>query len=596
MAVLLIWWQHDGRPIDERVWAQMRACAALAAPCFADQAFQSQTSDYRALALRSHASEPDPLRVLADSSLALHASWRAPSDAELRTCAPRDPGCVIHFDPAERCLSLSVDPLGHRRLVWGRVPGGLLAASSEELLLCHPGVDRRINRRLVAGRACFLPAGEEDTTVLGLNQVAPGLQLRATPSTEQRTWLQFEPDPNAWTMTARRASEHFRGLLEAATVSAVRGTAGAAISLSSGLDSGSVAACWVAAGRPGSGLHAINYGYKHPGEVDERPLSAALAQRFDLGLTQVDVAETPPLTGWAEQASPWSFPEFEPYRALSEAVCMAARVAAADVVLTGSCADHIGHGQHRWATAAASSGDWAQLTGGYLGLLRSQGPRALWRERGWRWIVGRALRRPVRFDGWHPPAWIGPELAEELLTLRQTRRERLAHWPDQERAEFHLHSLHSAQLAMWLVHSMRTGLDFRHPFRDRELLRFLLSLPMHRLCGPGDHKQILRQAMTDRLPDRWRLPAKRGMLGPFLRRELKTHWPAMRQRLNGAEWQEWIAPERGNRASPPGWWDPAWRAFQLQLWFDARRSEALHSSQQRIHRNAGSFAQPRRRA
>jgi asparagine synthase (glutamine-hydrolysing) len=74
----------------------------------------------------------------------------------------------------------------------------------------------------------------------------------------------------------------------------------------------------------------------------------------------------------------------------------------------------------------------------------------------------------------------------------------------------HVQSLESPLLAfmaeMLTVVSANFGLDGRHPFFDRRLIEFCLSLPGDQKLADGWNRVVMRRAMEGLLPDeiRWR--------------------------------------------------------------------------------------------
>jgi asparagine synthase (glutamine-hydrolysing) len=147
-----------------------------------------------------------------------------------------------------------------------------------------------------------------------------------------------------------------------------------------------------------------------------------------------------------------------------------------------------------------------------------------------------SLRRILR--RFHPekrnaplPEWIRPEfarrnqLAERLrggnspILLPRTAREqifseavgtawysRAVHWHDRNAARF--------------------GIEARHPFLDRRLFEFVLSIPPQELYQPGCYKSFLRRSMQGILPERVRCRSTKTRFVDFLdlvlRREVDT--------------------------------------------------------------------------
>ncbi len=101
------------------------------------------------------------------------------------------------------------------------------------------------------------------------------------------------------------------------------------------------------------------------------------------------------------------------------------------------------------------------------------------------------------------------------------------------------------------VLSMSSGLEIRMPFLDWRLVSYALGLPATSLLGGGFTKRVLRDAMTDYLPElvtrrkpklQFQGPVKDLLTGP-LRPWIEAH-PSYRQQVNDAE---------RRRASPHQW-------------------------------------------
>ncbi|HEV2474843.1 MAG TPA: asparagine synthase-related protein, partial [Chthonomonadales bacterium] len=67
--------------------------------------------------------------------------------------------------------------------------------------------------------------------------------------------------------------------------------------------------------------------------------------------------------------------------------------------------------------------------------------------------------------------------------------------------------------------------EFRHPFFDLRLLRFLLAVPAVPWCR---HKQLIRAALRGLIPEAVRLRPKTPLNGlPYLERSRKSEYPAL---------------------------------------------------------------------
>lgn len=438
----------------------------------------------------------------------------------------------VLWDARRRRLLAACDPMGIKALHYARTGDLLCLASEARQVLQHPAVPCRLDE---AGVADYLLDGTGDpgrTLFLGVRRLLPGHRLVATGGGEriERYW---SLDPEARTVYRRDEdyAAHFLDLFRRAVedrLPSAPGTAGSAgILMSGGLDSGSVAAIAASSRRcrPGSrGLFAVSFLFERLRECDEREFIQAAAD--ELGLERETIlAERFPVLGPETCRPSLESPSLAWDRCLQEAL-RRTRSRGARVLLTGHGGDDLMLGSHLAYADRLRRGDLRAI----LEIAQQAAAQGRGRSRTlYSYFVqpllphraAHALRRLLgRAPGPALPGWFdagfarrnglaaraqGPprprrlaEAARDALYahFRQTPWDRVAHWYDH--------------------HAAAIGVEVRHPFLDRRLVEFILSIPPQQLFRAGLSKPLLRQAMAGILPEAVRTRRDKTQLGAFL--------------------------------------------------------------------------------
>jgi asparagine synthase (glutamine-hydrolysing) len=306
------------------------------------------------------------------------------------------------------------------------------------------------------------------------------------------------------------AVAEFRQLFDAAV--ARRRTPTAGVLLSGGLDSAAVA---VAAPGVGAPPKLLTVAFPEFPETDETPFARATADAVGVPLKVVSGPTDP----WNAEAEPAIF------GALSQLVPTGIFETAArefladgvDVILDG----HDGDG---------ALGLYSDIYGQMLAHFQLRRLAALARRYGRRDTLSRAARELML--PWIPRLG-GPQeasaLANELLPYftgrtaarmgKDVRRRGL-------RRSWRRLQLMPLRPPITLVfeqmetESARCGVDLRHPFGDRALLRFLVSLPFSVKVDPERSKPLLRDGLREVLPDAVRLRSGKVWFNPVLDRRV----------------------------------------------------------------------------
>jgi asparagine synthase (glutamine-hydrolysing) len=289
--------------------------------------------------------------------------------------------------------------------------------------------------------------------------------------------------------------------------------AGAAIFMSGGLDSTSVAAqaAQIAKETGETKLHALTLDCRPLFADEEGVLASRVAEYCGISSEIVSMAKTIPFGNWEGEEIRSPEPSGEPYQAANAQLYRRA-AAHARVALNGEGGDAILTDQARsYLGYLLRQGRVAKLTselGGYILKHRrlpflGTGLRGRLR----RWFGSK--EREVVF-----PDWIEPNFEEEMH-LKERWKE-LNRPPESSRHPLHPEAYASLTGTFWalLLEEQDAGwsgapVEIRSPFLDVRLIRFLLRVPPLPWCM---QKELLREATRGILPEEIRLRPKVPLL------------------------------------------------------------------------------------
>lgn len=110
------------------------------------------------------------------------------------------------------------------------------------------------------------------------------------------------------------------------------------------------------------------------------------------------------------------------------------------------------------------------------------------------------------------------------------------------------------------------GLDYGHPFMHRPLVEFLLCVPQHVVCRPGEPRRLMRRALSTMWPGALKGRRSKGLFGSSY---LKAFRPLAVKLLKATRW----------RVVERGWTDRKSLASRL-----VRLSHGLECNQQQLRR------------
>ncbi len=421
-------------------------------------------------------------------------------------------------DPRQRTLQLARDPMGIRPLYFHVAAHRLLFASEIKQILAVPGVKREINERSVAAQLCGFHPPAEFTFFQGIDQVGPGeiLTLLGDTVTRRRFW-EVSPEPARPFRSAESLRAEFRTIFLDAVKCRVRCASPIAISLSGGLDSGSIASVfgWLReTGRlpADSRLNAYSWAFEELVACDERKNSSEIADRYGIPMTGIPGDDAWPLADLHRNRPDLDDPYIFYYHDLIDRLLAAAKRDNSRMLLTGERGD-------------AVTNQWVY---DYPGLLKSGRLCALYSELSAHGksmelsltrMIRRSLLNPLLGNSGIPrryarmrrrrsqlPAYVRSDFASraQVYDLHERRYPASPITNEARRLRYELifSSTSFRRISLIERHQAAHGLGFADPWSDRRIAEFVVSIPQHEVHRFLDYKRLTRRGLKGILPER----------------------------------------------------------------------------------------------
>ncbi len=425
---------------------------------------------------------------------------------------------LVCYDARRRAVYAARDALGLRPLYYHASPDLLLFASEVQQILAGLDFAPALYEPAVA---CYL-AGFEGlpswTFYDGVSQLPPGHALSATAQTT-RTWRYWDIDPSKRIRyrDLGQYDEQFREVFLSAVRSRLEGQTHAGISLSGGLDSGSVAATagWMRENgqlNSAASLCVYSLAFEEFQSGDERHISDRIAHRYRIHARYLPADDAWPLKDYPAHGPDPDEPFIWPFQPSMDRTFSAAQADGIALLLTGDRGDEL-------------VGDWVF---DLVGLLRRGRLVQLMAElRAYRTWSGlspaAALRRQLlapivatargsdpsptvrhartcRWPPWLPRDWTNRTHLREIVEQSLPSPPMRGH-PARER----YHRIFSpAAMRIARNHERmcaRYGLVYAEPWADRRLVEFVLAIPQWVVQQVRAPKGIARRAMRGIMPE-----------------------------------------------------------------------------------------------
>jgi asparagine synthase (glutamine-hydrolysing) len=503
-------------------------------------------------------------------------------------------------------LFLARDPLGIKPLYYTQTPEGFAFASEVRALLASGSVPRRLSQDAVTAYLLFGSVSEPVTLLEGVFSLPPGHRMllhvperRRTP--RARPWWDPAVSPAARDTLKPRdlssAAKKLRPLLEDAVRAHLIADVPVGLFLSSGLDSGAIAAL---AARARSGIESFTLTF--PGTAfDEAELARIAANRFKTKHTEVPLSGESVLRRLDEALGALDQPTMDGINTYF--VSWAAKQVGLKVALSGLGGDELFAGYQTFSDTPRLSRlmQWAWFVPAPVRRLMAQSVAALASRRGApdasrkvaaAWVHPNALPHPYFFTrALFPPGQlekiIEPRfrpstISADGVTLEPTWLGWLERTADEARKLEPIAGVSWLEMRNYMAStllrdtdsvSMARSLEVRVPLLDTPLVEFVGSLPDAARRRPGAQKALLLEALGDLLPREILEQRKRTFTLPWeewLREPLRARMEAsfanpspslasyLRPEGTRSVWTDFLAGKTS--------WSRPWSLYVLNEW------------------------------
>lgn len=626
---------HDGAPVDPAVLRRMRDAIVHRGPDDAGEWFDDGVAlGHRRLSIFDLSPLGHQPMLSPDESAALVFNgevfnfleirqpmeaagerFRSQSDTEvlLRSFQRRGVSCLDDligmfgfaiWDRGRRRLFAARDRAGIKPFYYVEFDGGMAFASEIKALLAHPKVTARLDAQGFADQMFAGYALKDRTLFAGIRQLPPG-HLMEVENGRIRTrpyWsVRFAYNT---TRSAADTTAELADLLEDAVRLHVRSDAPLGSHLSGGIDSSTVATL---ARRYHDPLDTFSIRFAAGGPFDE----SAYAREVAAHIGSRHHEETPPDIE-AQSLLPFLLWHMEfPMRPGGFAYFAGARLARRHVTvsLTGHGGDEVFGGypaQFQTAFGGGGIPNAAEAVAQRPSASARLG--ALLRQEGWRGVLDRVTRRlrpqeATAADRWialhcsRPEPSLDPKLDPAIrraLAGYSPRQDFLHGFDDAPTDDLFDRCLHHDLRSYLpsLLHvedraSMAVSLESRVPLLDHRLIEFMATVPSSQKVPTKASKELLRQVVQHRLPERvmarrdkgaFPVPVDAWLNGPFRPFALSILRDE-RTLSRGVFTPEWL---RATALEPSS--ESLWTALSVELWarlfFDGDQS--LRGEVQRV--------------
>jgi asparagine synthase (glutamine-hydrolysing) len=450
----------------------------------------------------------------------------------------------VLLDEKNHRLLAARDRFGEKPLYWAPIgSAGIAFASELKALLPLPQLDCRLD---VAGVAQFLavryvPAPR--THLQGVRKLMAGEALMVDGGGIRR-WRYWEPefprDAVGKAPSRAEAVEEIRHRMRESVRLRLRSDVPVAAFLSGGIDSTFVVS-EMRELMPGAKFSTFCASFDDE-ELDESPYARMIAERIGSDHREVHFTSEQVLSSFDALIDHYDEPFADASMFPTFAVCRAAREGC-KVMLSGDGGDECFagyreffkyyslHGLRRFPGVGAAAG---ALLPHWKATWRGIGLVSFLARSDWGLLYSEPQRRNVLKMFFAPHAASAEEGLEELR-VRAQHHDRLA-YPKSAIEAITASYLPEQILVKVDRASMKSALECRTPFLDRDLMDFVRRLPLDYHFEKGLGKALLRRALPDWVPEQIRWREKRGFTPPlatWLRTSLRLHMEQALQHFPG---------------------------------------------------------------
>lgn len=530
----------------------------------------------------------------------------------------------VIWDPKRQRLFCARDHFGVKPLFYYRDRDAFYVASEIKAILCCSDVPRQVNEARIAD---FIQSRICDRTLTiyqGILRLLPGHWLSVSPQgVQKQVYWQPQPVPELALSSNQEYAEAFLEHFTEAVRCRLRSTTAIGSHLSGGLDSSAVTCMARRLLASSTQLHTFSNIYDRVVECDERQYIHPVLEQGGFTPHFVHPDHIGPLTDWPEMIQA----DEEPclvggngylVRGLNQAV----QAQSLRVCLDGFDGDTtVSHGAPYFAELAAA-GNWATFAQeahavaphfktSAAAILRQYGfshLRTLAQHRHW-WRFAQAVDgihrqfRVSRKQLWmqmgvkpllpetglwplgRPPQLVAPPLLRTALRARlpaQRCSEQPPSTPQAEQLQTFTSGLFDHVLEQVDLQAATCSIELRHPFMDKRLIEFCLSLPSTQRLAGGWSRLIMRRALEGILPTDVQWRGGKTSMTPNFRQGLLRFNQAVLQAVimepsSAAEYIDWTAVQSAYQRliahddATEADLQAIWKGTVLSLWLGSER-------------------------
>jgi asparagine synthase (glutamine-hydrolysing) len=421
------------------------------------------------------------------------------------------------FDSGRQQLMLACDVMASRCLYYCPLPGAVLFASEIKCLLADPRVSSSPDEDGLAEVVLDYWSDDHRTCFKGIYSVPPGRVVVATPD-RLEVWEHWAFDPARevrYRMFADYRDE-FRSLFEQSVRRRLRSAHPVAVTVSGGLDSSAIFCQAATLVRRESGpiaLRGIAMTFPAGTAADECAYLDEIERVYDSPIARFPITELKFLEHADAAVHNMEAPGLVAHTEAQ--IFEHARCAGCRVLLSGFFGDQMlfdrGYlvdlvRQGRWLTIRRDLREFAAwMTDADPGFFVSEFWSRTIRALPPRWLFQFVRRRVGRWRGAQRyPPWFTDAFRDRAIVRSSSRFATSRRFASAHAEQYYRHvtaghykgsvrSEHSAGL----MH----GVDVEYPFRDRDLVAFLMAIPGDVVNWQGVPKGLMRHALTGVLPD-----------------------------------------------------------------------------------------------
>ncbi|MCI0710140.1 MAG: asparagine synthase-related protein [Chloroflexi bacterium] len=387
---------------------------------------------------------------------------------------------------------LARDPLGIKPIYYAHGDSWLIFATEAQALLHHPQVSDAFDEVMLGWYLLFQFGDEERTFFRDIRALPPANSLTFPEMKKTRYW-DIDPAKRILYPAEEDYAAHFLEIFTQSVTDRLRGADRAAIMLSGGLDSGSVASVV----HDKTDLHAYSFTFDRLTVCDEREYIETMRDKVHL--------HEVPLEDY------WLFGDKAAYKPRRDtpalgfdssmyAILADMREHGINILFTGHGGDNVMVG-----SPLVYADQLRRLQPSLLRDVQRHGLKTILKYGlkpvipEWALNVKRRFQRIQRYPEWIDSGFLRrlPSHQPDTPPLSSHARRamyRLMMDLPTVRSSVHWHD--------WIGQGY--GVDTRHPFLDRRLVEFVIAIPPQVVYGDGERKPLLRLAMRGILPEKVR--------------------------------------------------------------------------------------------